>query len=107
MQSLTPDEERRGSKRYHLYDTIKMQFGADRRQRECIILNISDEGVRVYAVGFDVPDEFVLLFSDVVRERYKVIWLAPVRLEPSPGAIGVESKVPKENIASTGMASKV
>ncbi|MGO9698582.1 MAG: PilZ domain-containing protein [Xanthobacteraceae bacterium] len=74
IQSLTPDEERRGSKRCHLYHTVKMQFATDRRQRECIILDISDEGVRVYAVGFDVPDEFVLLFSDVVRETYKVIW---------------------------------
>ncbi len=74
IQPLAPDEERRGAKRCHLYHTVKMQFGADRRQRECIILDISDEGVRVYAVGFDVPDEFVLLFSDVVRERYKVIW---------------------------------
>ena len=74
IQSFAPDEERRGSKRCHLYHTVKMRFGADRRQRECVILDISDEGVCVYAVGFDVPDEFVLLLSDVVRERYKVIW---------------------------------
>jgi len=84
MHSLKPDEERRGSKRRHLYhraasimaQLVKMQFGADTSPRECLILDIADEGVRLSVVGFDVPDEFVLLFSgdDVVQERYKVIW---------------------------------
>lgn len=74
MHSLTSDEDRRGSKRSHLYHTVEMQFGPDHRVRECAILDISDEGVRVYALGFDIPEEFVLRFSDVIHERYKVIW---------------------------------
>jgi hypothetical protein len=74
MRSLGPDEERRESKRCKLYHSVKLQFGADLRPRECVILDISDEGVRVYVVGFDIPDEFVLLFSDAVQERCKVIW---------------------------------
>ncbi len=74
MHTLEPDQERRGSKRCHLYHTVKIQFGVDIRPRECVILDISDEGVRLYVIGFDVPDEFVLLLSDELNERYEVIW---------------------------------
>ncbi len=46
--------------------------------RECLILGISDGGVRLYVVGFDVPDEFVLLLSgdDGIEEqnKFKVVW---------------------------------
>jgi len=75
MQSLKPSERRR-SLRHHLYHTLKRQVRPDASPRECVLLEISDEGVRIYVVGFDVPDEFVLLFSDddMVQERYKVIW---------------------------------
>jgi hypothetical protein len=70
-------EERRGSIRRHLYHVVKMQLGADTPPRECLILDISGEGVRLYIVGFDAPDEFVLLLSgdDIVQEnKYEVIW---------------------------------
>ena len=73
MQSSKPSERRR-SLRHHLYHTLQMQVGPDAAPRECVLLDISDEGVRIYVVGFSVPDEFDLLFSDVVQERYKVIW---------------------------------
>ncbi len=45
--------------------------------RDCLVINISDGGVRLNAEGLDVPDEFVLLlFTDgVVRESAcKVAW---------------------------------
>jgi hypothetical protein len=53
-----------------------MQIVPGTAPRECLILDISDEGVRIYVVGFDVPEEFVLRLSgdDIVQERYKVIW---------------------------------
>jgi len=76
MHSLKP-KERRGSVRRHLYNIVKMQIGADTAPRECLILDISDEGVRLHIVGFDVPDQFVLLLSgdNIVQESiYKVIW---------------------------------
>jgi hypothetical protein len=63
--------------RRHLYNIVKMQIGADTAPRECLILDISDEGVRLHIVGFDVPDQFVLLLSgdNIVQESiYKVIW---------------------------------
>jgi len=55
-----------------------MLIGADTASRDCLILGISDGGVRLYVVGFDVPDEFVLLLSgdDGIEEqnKFKVIW---------------------------------
>ena len=45
--------------------------------RDCLIINISDGGVRLNAEGLDVPDEFVLLLSTdgVIQEnKCKVAW---------------------------------
>ncbi len=78
MHSPNLYEERRGSTRRHVFYTVKMLIGADTAPRDCLILGISDGGVRLYVVGFDVPDEFVLLLSgdDGVEEqnKFKVIW---------------------------------
>ena len=68
MHWLTSDEDRRGSKRSHLYHTVEMQFGPDHRVRECAILDISDEGVRVYALGFDIPENLCCV-SPMVSTR--------------------------------------
>ncbi len=55
-----------------------MLIGADTAPRDCLILGISDRGVRLYVVGFDVPDEFVLLLSgdDGIEEqnKFRVAW---------------------------------
>ena len=78
MHSPKLYEERRGSVRRHVFHTVKMLIGADAPPREGLILGISDGGVRLYVVGFDVPDEFVLLLSgdDGIDEanKFKVIW---------------------------------
>ena len=99
MHSLKPDEERRGSVRRHLYHTENMRIGADTLPRECIILDISDEGVRLYVVGFDVPDEFVLLLSgdDGIDQenKYKVIW----RHDREVGATSLLSVGPESPLA--------
>ncbi len=77
MNSLEPDQDRRAALRHHLYHVVKIQPGADAAPRECLIVDISDEGVRIYVVGFEVAEEFILLLShddDIIEERYKVIW---------------------------------
>ena len=78
MHSPKLYEERRGSLRRHVFRSVKMLIGADTLARECLILGISDGGVRLYVVGFDVPDEFVLLLSgdDGIEEqnKFKVVW---------------------------------
>ena len=78
MHSPKLYEERRGSTRRHVFHTVKMLIGTDIRPHECLILGISDGGVRLYAVGFDVPEEFVLLLpgDDGIEEanKFRVIW---------------------------------
>ena len=78
MHSPNLYEERRGSTRRHVFHTVKMLIGAETAPRDCLILGISDGGVRLYVVGFDVPDEFVLLLSgdDGIEEqnKFKVVW---------------------------------
>ena len=66
---------RRRSSRRHCLRAAKIQLGA--WTRDCLVMDISDGGVRLNAKGLDVPDEFVLLLSTdgVVRERMcKVAW---------------------------------
>ena len=78
MHSPELYEERRGSTRRHVFHTVKMLNEADTLPRECLILGISDGGVRLYVVGFDVPDEFVLLLpgDDGIEEanKFRVVW---------------------------------
>ena len=66
---------RRRSSRRHCFRAAKIQLGA--WTRDCLVIDISDGGVRLNAEGLDVPDEFVLLLSNdgVVRESTcKVAW---------------------------------
>ncbi len=78
MHSPNLYEEKRGSTRRHVFHTVKMLIGADTAPRDCLILGISDGGVRLYVVGFDVPDEFALLLSDddgiEQANKFKVVW---------------------------------
>ena len=75
MLSLMKPGEQRIFFRRVVNRMAKIQIGAD--TRECLVVDISDGGVRLY-VEFDVPDEFVLIFSGdgiIVRETtYRVIW---------------------------------
>ena len=76
MKSLKPNEKR-GSVRRHLYHATKMKVGGNTPPRECLVLDISDKGVRLYVGGFEVPDKFVLILSDVdidSESTYEVIW---------------------------------
>ena len=66
---------RRRSSRRHCFRAAKIQL--DAWTRDCLVIDISDGGVRLNAKGLDVPDEFVLLLSTdgVVRESMcKVAW---------------------------------
>ncbi len=78
MHTANLYEERRGSARRHVFHTVKMLIGTDIRPRDCLILGISDGGVRLYVVGFDVPEEFVLLLpsGDGIEEanKFRAVW---------------------------------
>jgi PilZ domain len=76
MRSLS-SEERRRSPRRRLYSAAKIKLGAGIPTRDCRVIDISDDGVRLHVEGSDVPDEFELLLSwdGVVREStYSVVW---------------------------------
>ena len=68
---------RRRSSRRRCYRAAKIQLRGGTWARDCLVIDISDVGVRLNAEGLDVPDEFVLLLSTdgVVRESTcKVAW---------------------------------
>jgi hypothetical protein len=67
---------RRSSRRRHCL-AAKIQIAGGTLARDCLVINISDGGVRLNVEGLDVPNEFVLLFSNgrIVQESTcKVIW---------------------------------
>ena len=76
MESAKKTTERRTSVRRHLYHLTKMRIGTGLPLRDCLILDISDGGVRLYVGGLNVPDQFnLLLGEDIVSEcSYEVIW---------------------------------
>ena len=68
---------RRRSSRRRCYRAAKIQLAGGTSAQDCLVINISDGGVRLKAEGLDVPDEFVLLLSNdgVVQESTcKVAW---------------------------------
>ena len=70
-------EERRRSPRHRLYRVAKIKIGTGIPPRDCLVIDISDGGVRLFLDGFDAPNVIVLLLScdGVVREsRYEVVW---------------------------------
>jgi hypothetical protein len=83
--SLQNYAEKRRSPRRLVNRAAKIQFGASRQPRDCIITDFSTGGVRLNVKGFDVPDDFILLLSGegIAKEcAYRVVW----RLGPEIGA---------------------
>ena len=69
-------EERRRSPRRYLYRAAKIKLGVGCLAHDCLVIDISDDGVRLNVGASDVPDEFVLLLygDGVVRENaYKKV----------------------------------
>jgi hypothetical protein len=76
MPSPKP-EERRLSERQPVKRLATMLTGNGAQPRYCRVTEISENGVRVNAIGFKVPDKFVLLFSGsgpAQDGNYSVIW---------------------------------
>ena len=71
-------EERRHTPRHRLGKLATIKLGIGIAPRYCLISNVSTEGVRIHVNGFEVLDEFVLLFPDGGAEgrsgTYKVVW---------------------------------
>jgi PilZ domain len=76
MSSVTI-EERRSTPRHRLGRLATIKLGIGIAPRYCLVTNVSAEGVRIHVNGFDVLDEFVLLFPDNGLGQdgtYKVVW---------------------------------
>jgi hypothetical protein len=68
--------ERRRTPRHQLGRVAAILCGPG-AERSCLVKDFSDGGVRLKSNGFEVPDEFVLLFSPnepAQSGRYKVVW---------------------------------
>jgi PilZ domain len=85
MQNALKPEERRQSTRYPLERLAMIKAGNDTPPRYCLVIDVSEGGVRLDVHGFELPDEFVLLFSGDSPARdgtYRVVW----RFEQKVGA---------------------
>jgi hypothetical protein len=72
---LKSARERRQSPRYTLDRFAKIQ-SAGSLPRDCMIVDISDTGIRLHAEHVDVPDEFLILISGLreARRECRVVW---------------------------------
>jgi hypothetical protein len=69
-------EERRRSPRHPLGRVAAIVIGQD-EEHSCLVKDYSDGGVRLQPKGFQVPDDFALLFGPNEKAqsgRYKVVW---------------------------------
>jgi PilZ domain len=76
MSSLDTDERRR-TPRHRLGKLATIKLGIGIAPRYCLVSNISAEGVRIHVNGYEVLDEFVLIFPDSAAGQsgtYKVVW---------------------------------
>jgi hypothetical protein len=78
-------KERRQSKRYTVNRSARVQARADARPHDCLLVDISDAGVRLHAEGAELPDDFFVVIpggKDERRRACRVVW----RLGPEIGA---------------------
>lgn len=68
--------ERRQHKRYSISRAAKFVTESGGLPRDCMIVDVSEAGARLYSEAPDVPDNFVLLISGEkpVREECNVVW---------------------------------
>jgi len=68
--------ERRHAKR-HRVEYLATLITEKNPPRYCLVTDMSDGGIRINAIGYNVPDEFGLrLTGNAIPRRYKVIWRA-------------------------------
>jgi hypothetical protein len=72
---LMSARERRQSPRYTIDRFAKVQ-AAGSLPRDCLIVDISDAGIRLHSEHTDVPEEFQVLISGLqpVRRECRVVW---------------------------------
>ena len=68
-------KERRNSARYSFNRYARIQVEMSGPSRDCLIVNMSDDGVRLHSEG-DFPDDFTLVIAEAPRPRRscRVVW---------------------------------
>ena len=69
-------KERRRSPRHQLGRVAAILCGPG-EERSCLVKDFSDGGVRLQLNGFEIPDDFALVFAPnelAQSGRYKVVW---------------------------------
>jgi len=74
-------QDRRRAQRHAVGCTAKIKFDAA-PPRDCIVADLSEDGVRVLAPGTEVPEEFMLLLDGAAGRACSVVW----RLDDEIGA---------------------
>jgi hypothetical protein len=69
-------KERRKSERYNFNRYARIQVEMSGASRDCLIINMSDEGVRLHSEIAEMPSEFTLVVSDAEHPRRscRVVW---------------------------------
>ncbi len=79
-------QDRRRTQRHSVGCAAKIRFNASSQTRDCIVSDLSEDGVRLVAAGIEMPEEFVLLLDgDAGRtagRTCRVVW----RLDDEIGA---------------------
>ena len=69
-------KDRRNSERHRFNRFARIQGEAGGASGDCLIINMSETGVRLHAENFNVPDDFILVLSDgpYSRRSGRVVW---------------------------------
>jgi hypothetical protein len=72
---LKPARDRRNAERYSIDRFAKIQAPGG-LPRDCMIVDISDSGIRLHAENVEVPDDFLVVISGMQHERRecRVVW---------------------------------
>ncbi|MDB5601858.1 MAG: hypothetical protein JWN71_3902 [Xanthobacteraceae bacterium] len=69
--------ESRRAQRHALSRWAKIRTKSGALPRDCLLIDISDSGIRLHADAFEVPDDFVLLLGDQgagAARECRVVW---------------------------------
>ena len=67
-------DNRRSSQRFAFNGRAKIHFGVGALPRECLVIDISDGGVRVIAENLEVPETFTIIFSTGEARECRLAW---------------------------------
>jgi hypothetical protein len=73
---LKAAHNRRKAERHYIDRFAKIQGRVGTLPRDCLIVDISDSGIRLHAENVDVPDEFMIVITGVAQGRRdcRVVW---------------------------------